>query len=371
MQHDLALEQLIGVIYEAVLDPGRWQEAVRLCALYAGGEDAQMLIIAKPSLQPLLSIQAGSAFDLQSGQDYAEYYIKIDPRFPLVTDYPIDQWTSCHDIHDQNFVNRNEFYQDFLLPSKARYVHAARIDETEEQFTMFGILRAIDQSPFTIENTRAAKRFSGHLQRALHLQRQAQQLKLKAELGAMAIDVLAIARLLVDAKGAILHLNAHAENALRNPSSGLCSKAGRLLATHTSTKSQLSQLISDATSSPAVGGAMFLNHARTQQLFVIPLPANSRFAENWQLPLAFLIILPIGTNVSNLHLFAELYALSPTELRVVTALMQGKSAEEYAQEMGVTMNTVRTQLKSIYKKTNTRRQSELLLLLNNLPPLVL
>lgn len=372
MQNDLLLEQLIGVIYETVLDPSRWQEAIRLCALYAGGVDAQMLIISKPSLQPLFSVQAGSAFDLQNGQDYSAYYIKIDPRFPLVTDYPLNEWTSCHDIHDQHFVDHNEFYQDFLLPSKARYVHAARIDESAEQFTMLGILRAKNQSPFTLENTLAARRFSGHLQRALRLQRQAQQLQFKAELGLMTIDAMAIAILLVDTQGTIRHLNTHAEQALLNPSSScLTSKDGRLTTTHTSSKPKLNQLITDATADPAIGGAMFLNHSQTQQLFVIPLPANSRIAENWQNPLALVFVMPTGANVSTLHLFAELYGLSPKELHVVTALIQGKTPEEYAQEMGVTMNTVRTQLKNIYKKTNTRRQSELVLLFNKLPPLVL
>jgi DNA-binding CsgD family transcriptional regulator len=40
-------------------------------------------------------------------------------------------------------------------------------------------------------------------------------------------------------------------------------------------------------------------------------------------------------------------------------LRAGNSPEEYAQQAGVTLNTVRTRLKSLFRKTGTRRQSGL------------
>jgi DNA-binding CsgD family transcriptional regulator len=64
-----------------------------------------------------------------------------------------------------------------------------------------------------------------------------------------------------------------------------------------------------------------------------------------------------------------LYNLSPAELRVASALLTGKSPEEYAQEAGVTLNTVRTQVKSLFQKTGTHRQSELVSVLSRAPPL--
>jgi DNA-binding CsgD family transcriptional regulator len=40
-------------------------------------------------------------------------------------------------------------------------------------------------------------------------------------------------------------------------------------------------------------------------------------------------------------------------------LLQGKSVEEAAAVMGITVNTARTRLKRIYNKTGVRRQPEL------------
>ena len=48
---------------------------------------------------------------------------------------------------------------------------------------------------------------------------------------------------------------------------------------------------------------------------------------------------------------------------VATALTEGRSLEEIANERGVTMATARTHLKRIFAKTTTKRQGELVAML--------
>ena len=55
----------------------------------------------------------------------------------------------------------------------------------------------------------------------------------------------------------------------------------------------------------------------------------------------------------------SLYALTSAEIELVELLCDGCSLEEAAEHRGVTMNTARSQLKQIFFKTNTSRQSEL------------
>jgi DNA-binding CsgD family transcriptional regulator len=58
------------------------------------------------------------------------------------------------------------------------------------------------------------------------------------------------------------------------------------------------------------------------------------------------------------------------EARLASWLSQGKSVEEAAAAMGITVNTARAYLKRIYGKTGVRRQPELIrLLLLGLPRL--
>lgn len=369
MADDKQLDHLIGVLYETVLDPSRWREAVGLCGHYAGGVDGQLCTIDKKHVIPTAFVLAGTTFSLETGADYANYYIPIDPRMIMLHGSAVNEWRCCHHFHDRNFVDRNEFYQDFLMHHGIRYAMCAIVDDNDDHLTTFGSIRAVGQQPFDHAEQLAAQRFGSHLQRVLRLQRHTQNLQTKAELGARAIDALALSMLIVDGKGAILHLNAGAERLLNSRVSGLTCNASRLFTTWPADKNKLAGLIVGATSQPAVGGAMFLSGEQTRQVFVTPLPAASPFARDWQTPLALILVMEAGKNLSALQLLGKLYDLSPAELRVASALLSGKSPEEYAQQADVTMNTVRSQLKSLFSKTGTRRQSELVALLSRVPSL--
>jgi DNA-binding CsgD family transcriptional regulator len=57
------------------------------------------------------------------------------------------------------------------------------------------------------------------------------------------------------------------------------------------------------------------------------------------------------------------FELTPKEAAVAVALANGLSVEEVSKTNGTTLNTIRTQLKAIFRKTGTRRQTELVRLL--------
>jgi pSer/pThr/pTyr-binding forkhead associated (FHA) protein/DNA-binding CsgD family transcriptional regulator len=60
---------------------------------------------------------------------------------------------------------------------------------------------------------------------------------------------------------------------------------------------------------------------------------------------------------------ARLYGLTPTESEVAGELLAGRTPEELAEELGISIHTARTHVKHILAKTDTRRQSELVRLL--------
>ena len=55
----------------------------------------------------------------------------------------------------------------------------------------------------------------------------------------------------------------------------------------------------------------------------------------------------------------ELERLSDREQEIYRLLQQGKTRKEIASELGITVNTVRTHTKNIYRKTGAHAQSEL------------
>ncbi|MBN9697252.1 MAG: helix-turn-helix transcriptional regulator [Zoogloea sp.] len=60
------------------------------------------------------------------------------------------------------------------------------------------------------------------------------------------------------------------------------------------------------------------------------------------------------------QLLQRLFGLTAAEARVLERLTAGLSVEEIAQGSGVSPATVRVQLKALFKKTNTRRQADLI-----------
>ncbi|MDH5216360.1 MAG: helix-turn-helix transcriptional regulator [Gammaproteobacteria bacterium] len=57
---------------------------------------------------------------------------------------------------------------------------------------------------------------------------------------------------------------------------------------------------------------------------------------------------------------SDMFGLSPAEIRLVTELIRGLSIEETAEHLYVSKHTLRAQLRSIFKKTETRSQSDLI-----------
>jgi DNA-binding CsgD family transcriptional regulator len=66
----------------------------------------------------------------------------------------------------------------------------------------------------------------------------------------------------------------------------------------------------------------------------------------------------------------RLYGLSPAEGRLAALLFQGRRLEEAAEELGISLHTARNQLKSIFQRTGSRRQSDLMRLLASGPAVI-
>ncbi len=68
---------------------------------------------------------------------------------------------------------------------------------------------------------------------------------------------------------------------------------------------------------------------------------------------------PDAGPVTTTEVLEQLYALTHAEAELVRMLSEGRSLDEVATARGVTMNTVRSQLKQVFSKTDTKRQGEL------------
>ena len=348
MKDDEAFDYLIGMLYETVMAPDLWQEAVALCWHSVDNADIQSLM--KDTVNPALIISILKGIELSDNviSTYMNCFNPLD--FSQQSKSGLTAIDFSHPHSARYFGDHNPFYRHFFLNQCAPLLVNTWLDNNQLHY---------------------ARRFSCHLQKALRLQNYTDNLHRQIKLCTIAIDTFTVPMLIVDGRGSIVHLNIGAMNLLDCGLNGLIIKTGCLTKTRSVNKDRLAALINDATNTPARGGAMFLNSNKALQVFITPIVAETSINSGLQKALALVFVIDTAKNqsLSTLNLLGKLYGFSPVELNVASALLSGKSPEEYSRQIGASINTVRSQLKAIFRKTGVHGQSELLVLLSRIPPL--
>ncbi|MHB1957839.1 MAG: helix-turn-helix transcriptional regulator [Acidobacteriaceae bacterium] len=119
----------------------------------------------------------------------------------------------------------------------------------------------------------------------------------------------------------------------------------------------------------AFGGAMLVGRRapkRALQIFVSPFHSSETLRCGHSAALVFMSD-PDARLHSRQKLLQALYALGPVECRVCDLLVSGCEVLCIAEMLDISIDTVRFHLKSIFRKTGTNRQSELVRFILGLP----
>ncbi|HEV7915002.1 MAG TPA: helix-turn-helix transcriptional regulator, partial [Albitalea sp.] len=173
----------------------------------------------------------------------------------------------------------------------------------------------------------------------------------------------------LDAVGRVVHVNRHAERLLREADS-LVAPGGRLSATSLGDAAALHGAIAAATprsvpQSLAIGAS----HAAAPMCFVTVAGVPPGTALSRLLGHASVLVTARRRDQKSAvspEQLAQLFGLTPAESSVTLALVDGKTPAEYAKDAGLSMPTVRTHLRAVFDKTQTRRQAETVRLLQHL-----
>lgn len=162
--------------------------------------------------------------------------------------------------------------------------------------------------------------------------------------------------LIVDAEARVRWISDGAERALT--AQGLSVSFGRLQATtslgtrrlHTAIGQTLRDRRSGLVSLPAQKGV-------ATQLTVAPMRCES--FQPVVDPLALIVLGEPELEIDPGRL-ADSYALTPSEARLLSALVKGERLVDYAARFGVKVTTAKTHLRSLFEKTGERRQADLI-----------
>ena len=352
---------LIAGFYEAAFDAGRFPDALRRLSEFADGIGSAMLLWDRHMAAPALLANAGH-MGADASEAYRRHYAQIDPYRPLVEALAPGRWTRCLDHFDDGFVARSAFFNEYLLPRGIRYIAGARI-AADTQFNAFvGIHRRRADAPFSADDLQRFERVGRHLARAIEIYLEVTRTRLARSATAALPDHLATPVLLLDADARVLFASPAAEARLaREAALGI--RQGRLTAVRGGDERHLSSLVGVAATS-GIGGEMLIRRSDDQPpLGIVVTPAGSvTTLYNLAPTPAALVLLREHVQIParSIDGLRRRFGLTNSEATLALGLLDGKRLSDIAEARRVSVETVRTQLRSLFRKTRTARQVDLM-----------
>jgi DNA-binding CsgD family transcriptional regulator len=219
---------------------------------------------------------------------------------------------------------------------------------------------------FSDEQRKLLDTLAPHLKRAMRIFVKYAQAYRERAVYQTVIDRIGIGVALVDPKGMVIATNEVGQEILA-AGDGLVVNNGRLTGRDPAMARALESFIragAEAQTEPVHVHGQPLAVARDGDpapLTVIVHPGPSVQPVNAPLRRSAIVIMrdPERRASVSAHVVGQLFGLTPAEATLATLLAQGADLDEAATELGIRRNTARSQLQSIFMKTNAKRQSEL------------
>jgi len=354
------LSELISVVYDAAVDQSLWENAIERVAYFVDGVGAGLFckdVDAQHSNVPHSFGIVGPPVEL-----FRQIYPAAVGHFLAEIEQPI----ATADLIPYDELVATGLYQEWARPLGLIDFVSAVLDKSATSVVMFGVFRH-ERNGFVDDETRHRMRLIvPHIRRAIIISR---LLDLKvAETGTFAdtLDGLDAGVYLVDEGGRIVHANA-AGRAILNAGDVLYVAARHLAACDAQVNQTLREVFAAAGQGdaalgtkgiaiPLIGkdGERYIAHA-------LPLTTGARRRAGMAYTaVAALFVRKAALAMSSRsEIIGKMFKLTPTELRVLLAIVEVGGVPEVAAALGVADTTVRSHVSRLFQKTGTKRQADL------------
>ncbi len=360
---------LVGAIYDAALDAALWPEVLNRIGDAVGSPEVIFGIYDPTTgLSNLLAPRINPEL-VASLMDWAPR----NPLLPLgIGQVPGKVFTVGNFITAEQFTG-SDFYNEWWLPAgydTEPLTTNLLVDRGATGiFTAHGSLR---RTPFDRDQKHLFAALAQHLVRAVALQRRLYHLTFASESALEGFDKLQQGFLLVDAEARPLFANRIAQ-ALLDAGDGLRLEAGAVSASDADSGRTLRGLVSSCAvaADVATGGELMLRRKTGRlPLGVLVTPVSQETATAalpWTIsrhPVAIVLVSDPETEMrARLDSLQQRFGLTPAEAAFALEIVKGDGRQAAADRLGITVGTARTHLSSIFDKTGSKRQAELVRLL--------
>jgi DNA-binding CsgD family transcriptional regulator/PAS domain-containing protein len=355
-------EDLVNLCYDCVLDKGKWIVLIERLMVATGRQQGGLLFNREHS--ELAQVSEVHLIDGAAVGPYNEYYSSADPGRWYVPRKAVGEW--YHDFIDfgPEAIRRSPYYQEFHRDHRLGNISSVKLYESGAAGAYLSLLTNLDAKLPTNSQQELLQRISVHLGNAGRLSERIQRLSLDLAKRDLLLDSYPNPLWLLDGNGHVLYANSAARQYMGQKDCPLYERFGRLYSQ--CEDARLQRLMHQAAGKHGRRRAGWLRLRMAEALHEIlltPVPAEASFNLFFQRPLVFMAMLGGQPRSA---LLSELFQLTPAERRLVEMLGQQLSPEACAERLEVSINTVRSQLRSVFRKTGTSRQAELVALITRI-----
>ena len=284
-------------------------------------------------------------------RDYQEYYYGLDVWAEVVLpnprEYPGGYVCTSQSLCPLPRLKKTEFYNDSLVHGGIEHGMFALLENSKSCVASVCLYRDRSGTEFAESELKILRFLAPHLKRAFSLHVKLFQLKSRSKGAESVLHMLPTGVVLLGSKGEIIFMNRSAAASVAEGDGRLATPEG-LRAERPGESSLVGRTIEQAVrtsngSGVSAGGTVVSRRLRPPlQVRISPIH-NSLLDTSQKLTAVAFINDPLQTR-------------RPTKevLRVALLLSDGRALQEIAKMVGVTQNTVRSQIKSIFSKTGDR-----------------
>jgi DNA-binding CsgD family transcriptional regulator len=356
-------------LYQAAAGMVHWNAALLRLDAAIGSVVSQLVVVDKTNGRLVLSEQPDHT-PIAAVLDYVREYHRIDPHTAYIATRPVAETVHTADVFPAPSMDEHPFYREFWFPYNVQSLLGAKIAEDDHHVAMIGLMRYFDAPVHTSSQVALAGRYFTHLSNAFRIAKHLQKLQFTAIVGHNLMASSARPMILIGGDLSILAANTAATDLIRQGTTFV--SVNELLAC----RHQASQRALLGALEKIGGGACSGPGTRRTAVRIKSLAGVDALCSVWDMrpetsmgafgsqPAALLTVaLPQTAGEVDPILIGSMFDLTPAEVRLAERLMKGDDMTCIAAAHRVSLATLRTQLRSVFSKTDTHRQAELVALL--------
>ncbi len=354
---------IIATIYDAIIDPCRWDEVVKRIVEETKSFQGN-LVLQQPDAGTLTALYN---VDPVIAEAYAQTYHNNDPlRMPEWSITP-GEVRFCSYTQTASF-KASAYYHEFVRPQGWSGLVVTGLARSPDAFALLALTRSPGAVWVEPAERHLLETLAPHLQRAAALHSLLGRARATTEQLGVAVAAAGFAVFLLAGSCRVLFANRKAEDLVRRQM-GLRYEGGRLVGATPALTDRL-EALARAGAWPRlakgdIGGSIELrHHVNSPSLLahVVPLGPSrtaSIFDINRPAVAVFVVDSAVGLG-AQIQRFAARFRLTPAETRLLGELIGGSGLLAAATNLSITEATARTHATSIFEKTFTTRQTELI-----------